>query len=156
MDLAHLGPYHYPGTSLGAGELVRTSLSWWRTITRASKPDAISNSARFRPLIFSNACWASCRRWQCVCCSCAMLPAESQSVLRAQVLDADVLAIVAAQTNQSPTEMTTHAFWNAVAQMGGYLSRHGDGSPGWKTPWKGWLRVQTLLEGVHLAFHLRL
>jgi transposase-like protein/DDE family transposase len=73
-----------------------------------------------------------------------------------EVLEADVLAIVAAQTNQSPTEMTTHAFWNAVAQMGGYLARHGDGPPGWKTLWKGWLRVQTLLEGVHLAFHLRL
>jgi|SRR5579883_1197016 len=73
-----------------------------------------------------------------------------------QVLDADVLAIVAAQTSQSPTTMTTRAFWNAVAQMGGYLARHSDGPPGWKTLWKGWLRVQTLLEGVHLAFHLRL
>ena len=73
-----------------------------------------------------------------------------------QVLDADVLAIVAAQTGQSPTEMTTQAFWKAIAQMGGYLARRGDGPPGWKTLWKGWLRVQALLEGVHLAFHLRL
>lgn len=73
-----------------------------------------------------------------------------------EVLDADVLAIVAAQTSQSPTTMTTLAFWRAVAQMGGYLARRGDGPPGWKTLWKGWLRVQTLLEGVHLAFHLRL
>ena len=73
-----------------------------------------------------------------------------------EVVDADLLAIVAAQTNQSPTEMTTHTFWKAVAQMGGYLARHGDGPPGWKTLWKGWLRVQALLEGVHLAFHLRL
>lgn len=73
-----------------------------------------------------------------------------------EVLDADVLAIVSAQTCQSPTTMTTHAFWKAVAQMGGYLARRGDGPPGWKTLWKGWLRVQALLEGVHLAFHLRL
>ncbi len=73
-----------------------------------------------------------------------------------EVLDADVLAIVATQTGQSPTTMTTQAFWKAVAQMGGYLARRGDGPPGWKTLWKGWLRVQTLLEGVHLAFHLRL
>jgi hypothetical protein len=73
-----------------------------------------------------------------------------------EVLDADLLAIVAAQTNQPPTTMTTQAFWKAVAQMGGYLARRGDGPPGWKTLWKGWLRVQTLLEGVHLAFHLRL
>lgn len=72
------------------------------------------------------------------------------------VLEADVLAVVAAQTGQTPAEMTVGAFWKSVAQMGGYLARQGDGLPGWKTLWKGWLRVQTLLEGVHLAFHLRL
>ncbi len=73
-----------------------------------------------------------------------------------EVLDADLLAIVAAYSNQAPGQMTTGAFWKAVAQMGGYLARRGDGPPGWKTLWKGWLRVQTLLDGVHLAFHLRL
>jgi len=36
------------------------------------------------------------------------------------------------------------------------LSRRGDGPPGWKTLWKGWLHLQTLLEGVQLASHLRL
>jgi hypothetical protein len=73
-----------------------------------------------------------------------------------EVLDADLLAIVAAQTDQAPTQMTTGAVWKAIAQMGGYLARRDDGPPGWKTVWKGWLRVQTLLEGVHLAGHLRL
>jgi len=73
-----------------------------------------------------------------------------------EVLEADVLAVVAAQTGQTPAQMTMGAFWKAVAQMGGYLARQGDGPPGWKTLWKGWLRAQTLLEGVHLAFHLRL
>lgn len=73
-----------------------------------------------------------------------------------QVLPADVLAVVAAQTAQLPAQMTLQTFWKAVAQLGGYLARRSDGPPGWKTLWKGWLRVQTLLEGVHLAFHLRL
>jgi Transposase DNA-binding len=73
-----------------------------------------------------------------------------------EVLDANLLAIVAAQANQAPALMTTGTFWKAVAQMGGYLARQGDGPAGWKTLWKGWLRVQTLLEGVHLASHLRL
>lgn len=71
-------------------------------------------------------------------------------------IETDLLAVVAAQAGQAPARMTPGAFWQAVAQMGGYLARHGDGPPGWKTLWKGWLRVQTLLEGVHLAFHLRL
>ena len=73
-----------------------------------------------------------------------------------EVLEADLLALVAAQAGQSPTRMTTGAFWKAVAQMGGYLARRGDGPPGWKTLWQGWLRVQTLLEGVHLGAQLRL
>jgi Transposase DDE domain len=73
-----------------------------------------------------------------------------------EVLDADLLAVVAAQAGLTPTSMTTQTFWKGVAQMGGYLARQSDGPPGWKTLWKGWLRVQTLLEGVHLAFHLRL
>jgi hypothetical protein len=63
-----------------------------------------------------------------------------------EVLDAELLAIVAAQTGQSPAQMTTGAFWRTVAQMDGYLARHGDGPPGWKTLWKGWLRVQVLLR----------
>jgi Transposase Tn5 dimerisation domain len=73
-----------------------------------------------------------------------------------EVLDADLLAIVAAQAGQAPALMTTGAFWKAVAQMGGYLARSGDGPPGWKTLWKGWQHVQMLLEGAHLAAHLRL
>jgi hypothetical protein len=73
-----------------------------------------------------------------------------------EVLDAYLLALVAAQAGQAPAQMTTGAFWKAVAQMGGYLARQGDGPAGFPTRWKGWLRVQTLLEGVHLASHLRL
>jgi hypothetical protein len=40
--------------------------------------------------------------------------------------------------------------------MRGYLTRAHDGPPGWRTIWKGWLLLQALLEGAHLALHLRL
>ncbi len=72
------------------------------------------------------------------------------------VVEAELLAVVAAQTHQSAALMTTADFWQAVARLGGYLARRRDGPPGWKTLWKGWVYVQTLLEGVHLATHLRL
>jgi Transposase Tn5 dimerisation domain. len=52
--------------------------------------------------------------------------------------------------------MTIGTFWVEVARLGGFLARRSDGSPGWETLWKGWLYVQTLLEGVHLASHLLL
>jgi hypothetical protein len=57
---------------------------------------------------------------------------------------------------QSPSVMTSQTFWLAVARLGGHLGRRGDGPLGWKTLWKGWLRAQTLLEGVHLAAHFHL
>src|SRR5262249_5442616 len=73
-----------------------------------------------------------------------------------EVVPADLLAVVAAQTGCSPATMTTTTFWQALARMGGYLARRHDGPPGWKTLWAGWLRAQTLLEGVHLVSQLRL
>jgi len=73
-----------------------------------------------------------------------------------EVVEAEAVALIAARTARSPSMLTIKAFWTEVARMGGYLARAGDGPPGWKTLWKGWLQLQTLLEGVHLASHLRL
>jgi len=68
-----------------------------------------------------------------------------------QVLPSDVVAVVA-HLDQRPAEtMTVQQCWHAIARYGGYLGRKSDGPPGWKTLWRGWLHIQTLLEGVHLA-----
>ncbi len=72
------------------------------------------------------------------------------------IVEADLLAIMASHAGLDPSQMTIEVFWREVARMGGYLARRHDGPPGWKTLWRGWLRLQTLLEGVHLASHLRL
>ena len=73
-----------------------------------------------------------------------------------EVIDPLMLAVVAQRSGGSPATMTVGTFWTEVARLGGYLARSHDGPPGWRTIWKGWLSLQTLLEGVHLAFHLRL
>jgi hypothetical protein len=69
--------------------------------------------------------------------------------------EAELLALVAAQAHQPPSPMTTADFWREVARLGGYRARRRDGPPGCKTLWQGWLHVQTLLDGVHLAAQLR-
>jgi hypothetical protein len=66
------------------------------------------------------------------------------------------VALVAAWAAVPPQSLTVAAFWLAVARLGGYLARTRDGPPGWRSLWRGWLYVQTLLEGAHLATHLRL
>lgn len=66
------------------------------------------------------------------------------------------LKVVAHLVRVSPERLTARRCWHRIAQSGGYLGRKGDGEPGWKTLWKGWWSIQTLLEGVHLAAELSL
>jgi hypothetical protein len=73
-----------------------------------------------------------------------------------EVIEPLMLAVLAERCGQAPTSMTLGTFWTEVARLGGYLARSHDGPPGWRTIWKGWLLLQTLLEGAHLALHLRL
>jgi len=73
-----------------------------------------------------------------------------------EVIEPLMLVVLAERTGQSPLTMTLGTFWTEVARLGGYLARSHDGPPGWRTIWKGWLSLQTLLEGAHLALHLRL
>jgi Transposase DNA-binding/Transposase DDE domain len=73
-----------------------------------------------------------------------------------EVIEPLMLAVVAQRSGQAPATMTIGSFWMEVARLGGYLARSHDGPPGWRTIWKGWLSLQTFLDGVHFAFHLRL
>lgn len=73
-----------------------------------------------------------------------------------EVIDPQTLAVLAAHADLLAATLSAQTFWIEVARMGGYLDRRGDGPPGWKTLWKGWLHLQTLLDGVHLASQLRL
>ncbi len=83
--------------------------------------------------------------------------ARSQPERPAQeVIEPLMLAVVAQRSGQSPATMPIGDFWIEVARLGGYLARSHDGPPGWRTIWKGWLSLQTFLDGVHFAFHLRL
>lgn len=73
-----------------------------------------------------------------------------------QSLEPAAVALIAASLHLPPEQVTVAAFWQEVARLGGHLGRRRDGPPGWKTLWKGWLHLQTMLEGTHLAAHLRL
>jgi Transposase DNA-binding/Transposase Tn5 dimerisation domain len=73
-----------------------------------------------------------------------------------EVLPPDLVQVVAHLLHVAPERVTTRRCWHRIAQAGGFLGRKGDGEPGWKTLWKGWLYFQTLLEGVHLASRLSL
>jgi hypothetical protein len=51
----------------------------------------------------------------------------------------------------SPAELTVRQFMHAVAKLGGFLGRKGDGEPGWRTLWRGWLELTLIHAGYELA-----
>lgn len=40
----------------------------------------------------------------------------------------------------------------ALARLGGFLARKGDGLPGWQTIWRGWQRLQWMCEGAAILY----
>lgn len=49
------------------------------------------------------------------------------------------------------TGMTVYQFFRDLAKLGGFLGRTGDGEPGWQTIWRGFKKLQSLLDGVRLV-----
>jgi len=78
--------------------------------------------------------------------------------LASEILPLDLVQVVAllAKVPVPAAELTAQQCWYTIARYGGYLRRRSNGPPGWKTLWKGWFYIQTLLEGVHLATRLSL
>lgn len=70
------------------------------------------------------------------------------------VLPKELVAVIALLAQVPADSLTVGAVWRHIAQQGGYQGRRGDGPPGWQTLWRGWLYVQTLLDGVQLAAQL--
>jgi hypothetical protein len=66
-------------------------------------------------------------------------------------LPTDVVLLVAHLSGHPAKTMTVQQCWYGIARHGGYLGRTGDGPPGWKTLWLGWMHIQTLLQGMQLA-----
>src|SRR2546428_4880504 len=73
-----------------------------------------------------------------------------------EILPRDLVQGVALLAKVPEASLTTQQCWFTIARSGGYLRRRSGGPPGWKTLWKGWFYIQTLLEGVHLATRLSL
>lgn len=49
------------------------------------------------------------------------------------------------------TGMSVHEFFRELAKLGGFLGRKHDGEPGWQTIWRGYQKLQSLLDGMRLA-----
>lgn len=72
----------------------------------------------------------------------------------AAVADELTVNVLAAELRISSEGMTARGFWRNVARLGGFLGRKCDGEPGWKTLWRGWLKLEPLVRGARLGLAL--
>ena len=70
-----------------------------------------------------------------------------------EVISQEVIQVVLHLDKRPKATLTAKDLWHTIARFGGYLDRKSDPPPGWQTLWKGWIYIQTVLEGVHLARH---
>lgn len=48
-------------------------------------------------------------------------------------------------------DLTVHDFFYALARLGGHQNRKGDHRPGWLVLWRGWTKLQAMLDGYAAA-----
>ena len=67
-----------------------------------------------------------------------------------QVATALEVRLIRQSSKAKGRRFTVRDFVRGVAQLGGFLGRRGDGPPGVRALWRGYQRLQDMLEGVHL------
>jgi hypothetical protein len=77
------------------------------------------------------------------------LLARSQPLRKvdAELLGAEELALLTQEFGQPKEGWTYGNVLVAIARMGGFLARTGDGSPGWLTIWRGWQQLSLMAHG---------
>lgn len=64
--------------------------------------------------------------------------------------DASTLAVLK-KTDPPDGPATRRWYHRAIAKLGGFQARPGDGNPGWLTLWRGWQTLMILVRGYELA-----
>lgn len=52
-------------------------------------------------------------------------------------------------------ELTVHDFFYALARLGGHQNRKCDHRPGWLVLWRGWTKLQAMLDGYDAALQIK-
>jgi hypothetical protein len=78
--------------------------------------------------------------------------ADAKSVAATEVIDKQYVDILSLwRFNKLLAGMTVYEFCLALAKLGGHLNRTRDGDPGWLVLWRGWTKLQLLVEGAQAA-----
>ncbi len=68
--------------------------------------------------------------------------------VEAKQISAEGLSILEKRFGKPKGGWTQSTFWVAVARLGGFIGRKGDGLPGWQNIWRGWQRLIWMSAGL--------
>jgi hypothetical protein len=68
------------------------------------------------------------------------------------VIHRDYVAVLTAwRFGSSRYDISVHDFYYALARLGGHQNRKKDKPPGWLVLWRGWMKLQSMLDGYLIA-----
>jgi hypothetical protein len=87
-----------------------------------------------------------------LCLRDAARAADADQRPATEVVDAEYVEVLAnhygKRVGPNPSVLT---FYKHVARLGGHQNRKGDGFPGWLTLWRGWMKLQSMVDGYRAA-----
>jgi hypothetical protein len=81
----------------------------------------------------------------------ARAPDAKQRPAREVIGDDYVAVLVSYYGKRLSSQPSIWEFYLHVARLGGHQNRKCDGFPGWITLWRGWTRLQAMVDGYHAA-----
>ena len=64
-----------------------------------------------------------------------------------EVVHKDYVAVLSAWRYKELRPLTMHEFFYALGRLGGHQNRKCDKQPGWLVLWRGWMKLQSMVEG---------
>ena len=75
---------------------------------------------------------------------------DADQRLATAVIGSDYVDVLANHYgNRLGPKPTIRQFYMHIARLGGHQNRKVDGFPGWLTLWRGWERLQSMVDGYH-------
>ena len=77
---------------------------------------------------------------------------DADKRLAVEVVDPEYVEVVASHyASRIKGQPTIKVFYMHVARLGGHQNRKCDGFPGWITLWRGWMKLQSMVDGHRAA-----
>lgn len=77
---------------------------------------------------------------------------DAEQRLATEVLDAEYVEVLTSHYGKRMgPRPSIRSFYQHVARLGGHQNRKGDGFPGWLTLWRGWMKLQAMVDGYRAA-----